>query len=204
MKRLIIASLVALVGLFVIARLTLGSHSANRPNRGATAEDEAEATPNGEESGVSAPRRRSLPPPRAARARGDRSGAEAAPEMAPRPAAPRSDAEMASALNAAFDADRPGGPETGQTRTAIATAFRDARATGAMLRGVECRATRCRLDVEFTDKGADKRVLSQIFVLLSSNGVDTKGLGFTVPTREVRPDGSVVATIHLYRGEETL
>ena len=29
-------------------------------------------------------------------------------------------------------------------------------------------------------------------------------LGFTVPRREVRPDGSAVATIHLYPGEETL
>jgi len=204
MKRLILASLVALVGLFVIARLTLGSRPANRPDRGATAEDEAEATPGGAESGVSAQRRRPLPSLRAARAREDRPSAEAAPEIAPRPPAPRSDAEMSSALNAAFEADQPGGPETAQTRTAIAAAFRDARATGALLRGVECRATRCRLDVEFTDKRADKRLLSQIFVLLSSNGVDTKDLGFTIPTREVRPDGSVVATIHLYRGEETL
>jgi hypothetical protein len=38
--------------------------------------------------------------------------------------------------------------------------------------------------------------------LLGASGVDTKDLGFTVPEREIRPDGSIAAMIHLYREED--
>lgn len=126
------------------------------------------------------------------------------PPSAPAEPQPQTPAEVTASLNAAFEADRPADAAAANTRVAIATAFRDPKAKGAELRDVDCRATRCRLSVEFTDKGADKRVLSDFFQLLGAAGVDTKDLGFTVPEREVRPDGSIAATIHLYRDDVPL
>jgi hypothetical protein len=129
------------------------------------------------------------------------------PPPAPAPAA--EPAEMtpeqeAAKFNDAFDADRPADEAAGNRRVAIATAFRSPAAKGAALRDIDCRATRCRLAVEFTDAVADKRVLSDLFKLLASAGLETQALGFTVPTREERSDGSIVATIHLYRADSAL
>lgn len=107
-------------------------------------------------------------------------------------------------LNEAFDRDRPADEAAGNRRVAIATAFRSPAANGAALRDLDCRATRCRMAVEFTDAAADKRVLSDLFALLKSAGLETRELGFTVPIREERADGSIVATVHLYRADSAL
>jgi hypothetical protein len=125
---------------------------------------------------------------------------------APPPAPAAGPAEMtpqqeAAQLNDAFAADPPADEAAANQRVAIATAFRAPAARGAALREIDCRATRCRMTVEFSDAGADKRVLSDLFKLLASAGVESQALGFTVPTREERSDGSIVATIHLYRAD---
>jgi hypothetical protein len=130
-----------------------------------------------------------------------------APPVAPAPAAEpvgMTPEEVATKLNDAFYADRPGDETAGNRRVAIAAAFRSPAASGAALRDIDCRATRCRMAVEFTDTGADRRVVSELFNLLEAGGLETRELGFTIPTREERSDGSVVATIHLYHAAGTL
>jgi hypothetical protein len=117
---------------------------------------------------------------------------------------PKSAAELAAAVEEAFQADKP--PTLASTRMAarVTDAFRGANAEGTQIRQVDCRETRCRVSLEFKDAATDKHVLSGIFGLLGSSGVDTEGLGFIVSSRDVQPDGSVMATIHLYRGQAIL
>lgn len=112
---------------------------------------------------------------------------------------PRNTEDVAREFDTAFAADLPPNAASRQTESAVLSAFRDPRANGARLGRVDCRQTRCRLAIEFADQEADKRVMKDIFTLLSSSGVDVDGLGFIVPTRETQSSGAVAATIHLYR-----
>jgi hypothetical protein len=82
---------------------------------------------------------------------------------------------------------------------AIVAGFSSPRAEGAHLNGVDCRATRCRLDIDFTDQEAGKRVLLDLFGILSSSGVeDSSSLGFYVTSRNELPGGKVQAEVHLF------
>ena len=105
---------------------------------------------------------------------------------------------LAQNVETAFASDPPAGEKARQEVAAITSAFKMPAARGAVLQQVECHATRCRMQIQFDDHDSDKRVISQIFDLLSSNGVDTHGLGFIIPTRTTDPDGKIEATIHLY------
>lgn len=123
----------------------------------------------------------------------------AAPSAAEASLNPKTDREMVAAVEAAFAADPTGSPGAANTQANIATAFRDPRMAGAVLREVDCHNSRCKLAVDFTDADADRHVFPQIFNALGSAGVDTAGLGFIVPERTERPDGTIAAVVHLYR-----
>jgi hypothetical protein len=112
---------------------------------------------------------------------------------------PMSPEEVAIELDAAFAADPP--PDVAATRTAsnVLSAFRSVQAEGANLRSIDCRRTRCKLTVDFNNIDADKKVMGDIFKTLATSGVDVNGLGFIVPTRDRQADGSIAATVHLYR-----
>jgi hypothetical protein len=118
---------------------------------------------------------------------------------APAEAAPKTPAQAAVELEEAFRTDKPADASSARMESGIATGFRTDRAKGAALRKVDCHGTRCRLSVDFDDDAADRRVVGNIFELLADSGVDPAQLGFTIPVREVGPDGKVSAVIHLYR-----
>jgi hypothetical protein len=141
-------------------------------------------------------------PPRTTVAFAEREPAAATPpEKAPDKPVEKSPEEVVRALDDAFARDVADEAAASNTRTGIAAAFKDARFAGASLREVDCRKTRCRLAVDLNDEDADNRVFSSIFEVLGSSGVDVEGLGVIVPTRTARPDGTVAAVVHLYRGE---
>jgi hypothetical protein len=130
-----------------------------------------------------------------------------APTPPPAPVAEQDPAAMspekyAQDLDAAFRTDAPAGPAAKQTADSITSAFNTPNAKGATLQRVECHATRCRMEVQFDDLDSDKRIFKGIFELLSSNGIDTRGLGFVVPTRTTSADGKIEATVHLFHADD--
>ena len=114
------------------------------------------------------------------------------------PAPLRTHEDVARMFENAFRADQP--PNTNSTKrtAAIVAAFSDPRAEGAHLNGVDCRATRCLLDVDFTNRETNDRVLSDFWDLLSSAGQDVSDLGFFVASRDEQPNGKIAESIHLY------
>jgi len=130
--------------------------------------------------------------------------APAAASATPNPAQAKTPEEFSREVEEAFAADSPADARSSEMQAGIAEAFRKPAAAGAVLRGVDCHRTRCRLTVDMTDEAADRRVFSDIFTLLASAGVDTDKLGFVVPTRTVREDGSVAAVVHLYHVPNTI
>ena len=139
------------------------------------------------------------PPPRADEPRSD----EPAAADGARPQ-PRSEAEFAAAMGEAFASDRPGNAGSATTLAAVSAAFHGPRTAGALLRAADCRATRCRLTVEFDDAAANNRVVAEMFTALAENGADVADLGIAIPTRDLRADGRIDATVYLFRGEPTL
>jgi len=140
---------------------------------------------------------RSAPAPIRAEVAAPPPAAPAVPEASPE-AKPKTNEQLAAELDSAFLAE-PASPAAADTRVKVATAFREDRAKGAMLREVDCRGTRCKLIVEFADNGADKRVMAEIFNILQTAEVDIADLGFVVPQRATATDGTISATIHLYK-----
>jgi hypothetical protein len=116
----------------------------------------------------------------------------------------KSDKEYQEELNRAFNADRPADANSSKTASAIVNAFGDVRAQGAHLAEVECHASRCRLGVDFSDKAADHRVMEDLYTLLSEAGLDVTTLDLAVSARDRRPDGTISATIHLFRSAASL
>jgi hypothetical protein len=110
--------------------------------------------------------------------------------------------KYAQDLEAAFRSDAPAGQAAKQTADSITSAFNSPIARGATLQHVECHATRCRMEIRFDSVDTDKRIFTGIFDLLSSNGVDTRGLGFVVPARTTSSDGKIDATVHLFHTED--
>ncbi len=134
--------------------------------------------------------------PSASAALSARSAIEARPddvEVAP--------AEFAQRIEDAFAMEPPSDRDARRMSSSIAAAFRLPAAEGALLENVECRGTRCRLQISFDDAESDRRVARDMFDLLASSGVDTHGLRFVIPTRSDEPNGKVKATLHLFRGD---
>jgi|GEM_PF-6264741 hypothetical protein len=160
----------------------------------------------GEEDSSPVPARHRFFPPRLPALAFDEEGKPFAPVEVKSTDAPerKSEKEILQELNSAFNADRPPDANSTKMSSGIVSAFGDVRAQGARLTGLECRATRCRLGIDFADVDADKRVMSDIFNLLSSAGLDVATLGFIVATRDTRPDGTINATVHLFHISATL
>jgi hypothetical protein len=110
----------------------------------------------------------------------------------------RTDDDAARELEAAFTTDSPPNATSAKRSAAIVQGFGGPLAKGAHLSGVDCRATRCKLDIELADRSADDHVMSELFTILRSVDVDCDGLGYQVAKREVLPDGTVFATVHLF------
>ena len=91
-----------------------------------------------------------------------------------------------------FDGDAHGGQDGIERERALRSAFASPAANGSHVRSIECRATRCRVQVDFDDLDTDIRVIGALFLSQAS----TTPMAFTVPTRERRADGSVGATMY--------
>jgi hypothetical protein len=112
--------------------------------------------------------------------------------------------DIARGYENAYRSDQPPNASSAKREAAIVAAFGSPRAEGAHLNGVDCRATRCRIDVDFTSQEADKRVLLAFVDLLSSSGIENvSDLGFFVSSRDELPDGKIKADIHLFPVERT-
>lgn len=96
----------------------------------------------------------------------------------------------------AFDEDRPADRKASYTQAALVDVFR-ARPRGVTLSSVDCRATQCRLQMQFPNADAGNQMLSEFWSLLDKSGVDVNGLSFVVPTRSVGADQRVDATMYL-------
>jgi hypothetical protein len=115
----------------------------------------------------------------------------APPEDSPAPE------DVAARLEFAFEQD--GAPTVNSRHMAqsIRTAFGQAKAPGAYVKNVECRASRCRADLEFQNIDADKSVLRE--VLHESEAIP---YAFTIPTRNVDESGKVSLSIYFYPSGE--
>ena len=142
------------------------------------------------------------PPPR-----GDVASTSAAAQERPAGSAERREiapAELIGRLEAAFQQDDLPNSQSTQMTAAIRSAFESAPAKGASIKSIECRASRCRMQISFEDRAADRRIMKDFFTLLSSKGIDIHGLRFIAPSRETTSDGRTLATIHVYRGDAPL
>jgi hypothetical protein len=110
---------------------------------------------------------------------------------------PIGEADIAARLESAFQASSSGPGASTELEAMLRTAFQDPRITGTRVETLECRLNRCRVELEFDDVEADKRVMRQLFV--DSDYIE---MAMTAPVRVQKPDGKVSATIYLYpRGE---
>lgn len=117
-----------------------------------------------------------------------------APDEAPRePKRPFDPEERKFQLETAYDEDAAPTATSRKRETTIRTAFSSPSAKGSTLKSLECKASRCRMEVEFDDMQADKRVIHD--VLMETPGIDMAG---SVPERKTGPDGKVTAVIHLF------
>jgi hypothetical protein len=110
----------------------------------------------------------------------------------------RTDEEIARDLEVAFTTDGPPDAASAKRSATIVQGLGGPLAKGAHLRKVDCRATRCKLELEFADRNADSHLMSGLFRILRSVGVKCEGLGYQVAKREVLPNGTIVATVHLF------
>ena len=126
----------------------------------------------------------------------------APPTATPEPVAPdpgRTHKDIVRDLENAFRSDQPPDNRSAQTAAAIVTAFGEPRAAGAHLNAVDCRATRCKLDIDFSDKQTSNRVLQEMFDMLSSHGVENaSNLGFYVASRDSLPNGVINTSVHVF------
>jgi hypothetical protein len=116
----------------------------------------------------------------------------------------RTQADIVRDLENAFRTDQPPNGRSAQTTAAIVAAFGEQRAAGAHLNAVDCRATRCKLDIDFANGETSNRVLQDLFGMLASHGVENVGdLGFYVSSRDNLPNGAVNTGVHLFPVERT-
>lgn len=118
---------------------------------------------------------------------------QTAPERATTPE------EVASAHETAFQADAPPTETSRKTAAVLVTAFTGYQAKGAHLTAVDCRATRCRMEMEFPDRATDDLVLGSLPSALSSGGIDISNLAFIAPIRDTLPNDSRKITAYLYQ-----
>ena len=119
----------------------------------------------------------------------------------PRRPVPR---DIVTEIESAFQLDAAPGKEAMARTAAITTSFADVRASGSHLNSVACRATRCKLEIDFSDQAASNRVLQDMFDMFSSAGLSQVGdLGFYVTRRVALPDGPIRTDVHLFPVERT-
>jgi hypothetical protein len=102
--------------------------------------------------------------------------------------------EIAVRLEQAFELDAPASSNARELERTVAQQFKLPEAEGSRLRAVECRATRCRLEIEFRSSDVDRAVMRRVFV---QSDTPVSRMAMTAPVREARSDGSVVATVYL-------
>lgn len=131
----------------------------------------------------------------------DAPAVEPEPDTAEEPAdppepPPRTAGDIAATFEEAFQSDAPADAKTAVLERQVHAAFALPSAGGARLRTSECRATRCRLEVEFESQEADRAGMIKIM-----RTEPFLSMGAVVPIRETNDDGSVVATVHLFPSE---
>ena len=182
---LVFSGVAACAGALVYARLRVEP----QPHKSAVVVSEQQVA----EAAIAAPPYRvepTLPVRPAALAAATAEARRAAPQVSPR-------REVTSEVWVrAFDEDRPADRKASYTQAALVDVFR-ARPRGASLSSVECRATQCRLQLQFPNADAGNQMLSEFWSLLEKDGVDVNGLSFVVPTRSVGADQRVDATMYL-------
>jgi hypothetical protein len=116
-----------------------------------------------------------------------------AEEPAGRPSA----GDIAAHLEGEFQAGASGDDQSRKLASSLWNAFSDPEIDGLQVDSLECRGSRCRVEVRFDDAAADRRVMEQLV-----GGADAKiTMAGTIPIRDVHPDGSVSATMYLYPQE---
>ena len=195
MKKIAVLGLVLAASLVLLALVALKHRPRQAPN-------DVDPVGTGDESSSLVPAKRRIPPilrPSTPSGEQERPLPQTEVKTTGAPQ-PKSQEQVVQALNDAYYSDRPADANSTKMSSAIVSAFSDGQAQGARLTGVECRATRCRLGIDFDDLDANRRVMSNIPELLAPAGVDVSDLGFAMPTRVTHPDGTISATVYLFHG----
>jgi hypothetical protein len=101
--------------------------------------------------------------------------------------------EVHAHFEATYPSDAPAGVESKRMEATVRKGFDEASGLGGQIRSLDCRATRCRAEIKFDNAMADNRVFKKVF-----RESDTIPYAWTVPSRVVGADGSVVATMYFY------
>jgi hypothetical protein len=123
---------------------------------------------------------------------GLRTGAPAGEPLPPKAEEP-SDEEIEARLDANFEGDGPATRESAALAKTIERAFTRPDIDGTRVKSIDCRARRCRTEIEFDSVHYDRQAFKKIF--LESQELN---VAVTVAKRETLPNGHVLAFVHTY------